>query len=413
LNVRDLLERRVTEDPEKAFCWFQNQPLDFATLDRNVNRSANVLREYGVRKGDRVGLFLGNCPEFLYLWFALAKIGAVMVTADLNFNKEKLGYVLRHCDANVVVLGEDLFFYHVFEERDFSVVKNRIWHGGKAALPDSFHCLSDLMERANEEAPERVQVDDQDLLGIRYTADCKGRPKGVMVSHRCYAHSAQVLADEVIGCATEDVFLVILPLSQAKVHSLIPLCSLYTGRPLVLEEKFVPSRFLDLIRHYGVTVFIGTDRMMDVLMRLPEQDRDFDNPLRLAFGEGVSQSQETWKRLRQRFNVKVVEGYGLAETVGFCLCNRLHNAKTGSVGRPSDGYDATVWDANNQEIPLGDVGEIVVRHRETCSMFSGYYKQSDRTAEAWDGGWFHTGDEGYKDEDGYFYLVNGEVEGKK
>jgi crotonobetaine/carnitine-CoA ligase len=404
VNVNDLLEKRTMTDGRKPFCWFQGQPIDFMSLAQSVNRSVNSLGEFRLEKGDHVCLFLPNCLEYLYLWLALAKIGVVIVTADINLDREKLRHVIHHCDAKLIVLDEDTYLNHAFVETDFAAVKNKIWHGKRGKPPSGFVSLSDLTESADGETHANAQVNAKDLLGIRYTRDHRGLPKGVMMSHESCVRSVQFLSDAILSCGEEDVFLITQQLSQGGVYSLIPLCSLYTGRPTVLEESFSPTNFLDQIKKYRVTIFGYTGELLKRLSEQPELHDDFDNPVRVAFGEGAP--PDLWEKFEERFNLRILEGYGLAETEGFCLCNSLNNSKVGSVGRPTHSFDVNIWDANNQEIPLGYPGEIVIQDRGISPMFSGYYKQRDKTMEAWEENWFHTGDTGYQDEEGYFYVVN-------
>jgi crotonobetaine/carnitine-CoA ligase len=180
--------------------------------------------------------------------------------------------------------------------------------------------------------------------------------------------------------------------------------SLRSTRPFVLRERFSASKFFNEIRQYGATVFNYIGGMLTMLIKQPERENDAENPARATFGGAAP--REIWRDFEKRFGVTIIEGYGLTESGGVCLCNPPHRIKVGSIGKPTSFCDVTIWDDNHREVPTGATGEIVVRPKRPDAMFLGYYKQPDKTQEAWEGGWFHTGDRGYQDQDGYFFFVD-------
>lgn len=225
-----------------------------------------------------------------------------------------------------------------------------------------------------------------------------------MISHFNYINTGHVWTKDIIDYRADDVFFTTLPLFHANAQMFTTMGSLVSGRSYVLRERFSASRFFDEIRQYGATIFNYIGEMLTMLMKQPEREDDSNNPARLTFGGAVP--PDLWQNFEKRFNVKIIEGYGLTESGGVCLCNPPDQIKEGSIGKPSRFCDVTIWDEDNREIPFGETGEIVVKEKIPSSMFLGYYKQPDKTEEAWIGGWFHTGDRGYKDEDGYFYFVD-------
>ncbi len=404
MAFRETFEKRVERDGKKPFVFFRDQVIDYFTLQGKVHRAANLLRELGVRKGDPVCLFLPNCLEFLYLWFGLAEIGGVMVPLDINLRGEGLKYIINHCDAQSIIVNERLLGTYSTIERDLKRIKHRIWHGDADPPGDDFLFLSRLMEEAEEKAPPPLAIRGEDPLGILYTSGSTGPPKGVMISHFNYLNSGEIWAKDVIHARPDDIFFTTLPLFHANAQMLTTMGSLLCGHPFVLRERFSASRFFDEIRQYGATIFNYIGRMLAMIMKQPERADDADNPARAAFGGAPSQM--IWRGFEKRFKLTLVAGYGLTESGGVCMCNPLGGIKEGSIGKPLRHSDATIWDENNMEVPIGQNGEIVVKERVPYSMFLGYYKQPDKTKEAWEGGWFHTGDRGYRDENGYFYLID-------
>lgn len=404
MRIRKLLEGKAETHEEAPFLYFRDQIIDFATLDRNANKAGNLFRELGVKKGDHVCLFLPNCPEFIYLWFGLAKIGGVMVPININLRGEGLKYIINHSDAKMIVLNEQFYDAYTFMEKDLSVIEQKIWHNENAPPPKNFHSLKDLMETAGDKAPPTIEIKDGDPLGIIYTSGTTGPPKGAMISHFNYFNTAQVWINEILQCRVDDIFFTTLPLFHANAQMYSSMGALCSGRPYVLREKFSASRFWDEMRQHRATIFNYIGGIINILMKQPEQEDDSDNPARIAFGAAAP--KEIWLNFEKRFNVKIIEGYGATENGAIPLCSLPDHTKVGSIGKPTSIADVKIWDKNNHEVPIGQNGEIVVKEKVPYSMFLGYYKQPDKTEEAWVGGWFHTGDEGYKDEEGYFYFVD-------
>jgi crotonobetaine/carnitine-CoA ligase len=363
-----------------------------------------MLTELGIRKGDHVCLFLPNCPEFLYLWFGLAKIGGVMVPLNVSLRGDGLKYIINHCDAKWIFVNERLYDPYAFVEKDLVGIEKRIWHSEGATAPEGFGSLDVLMEAADENSPSTVDIADGDPLGIIYTSGTTGPPKGAMISHFNYLNTGKVWTEDTLQYRNDDVYFTTLPLFHANAQMFTTMGSLHSGRPYVLRERFSASKFFDEIRRYGATIFNYIGGMLTMLMKQPEREDDTDNPARITFGGAAP--RELWEDFEKRFNLTIIEGYGLTESGGMCLCNPPDNIKVGSIGKPISFCDVAIWDENNQEVPKGESGEIVVKEKTPYTMFLGYYKQPDKTDEAWDGGWFHTGDRGYEDENGYFHFMD-------
>jgi carnitine-CoA ligase len=404
MNIRELIEQRAQTDTTRPFMVFRDQVIDFGTLQQNVNKTANVLADMGVGKGDHVCLFLPNCPEFIYIWFALAHLGGVMVPLNIHLRGDGLTYIINHCDAKWIILDESLYDEYASVEKDLLNLQQRIWRGAPESTPDHFISLQTQLEKADTTAPQPAMVKDSDTLGIIYTSGTTGRPKGAMVTHFNYINTARVWIEDIIKCREDDIFFTALPLFHANAQMFTTMGSLFSGRPFVLKEKFSASRFLDEIRQTKATIFNYIGGILTILMKQPDLESDAKNPLRIAFGGAAP--KEIWRDFERRFKMTILEGYGSSENSALPLCNPPEAIRVGSIGKPTRIADVTIWDENNQEVPIGDIGEIMVKEKIPHSMFSGYYKQPDKTAAAWDDGWFHTGDSGYMDEDGYFYFVD-------
>jgi carnitine-CoA ligase len=404
MTFRELLELRTEKDGKRPFLLFRSNFVDFATLDRKANQVANFFRDLGVKKGKHVCLLLPNFPEFLYLWFGLVKLGAVMVPLNTRLRENKLAYIINHCDAEWIVVNEALYYAYTFIEEDLKNIKQKIWHSEYTPTPKTFHSLDNVMDSADESAPPAVDIKDEDPLAILYTFGTGGPPKGSMINHFNYINTGRVWAEDIIDYRQDDIVFSTMPLFHANAQMLTAMSCLVSGRPYVLGERFSPSVFFDEVRQYGATVLHLTGSMIAKLMGQPERENDSDNPARIASSMGTP--REIWENFEKRFNLKILEGYGVTECGVACLSNTPKDRKIGSIGKPTRFCNVTIWDGNGQKIPAGQTGEIMVKEKIPHSMFLGYYKQPDKTEEAWEGGWFHTGDRGYKDGDGYFFFID-------
>ena len=217
MTFKELLEMRAEKEWEKPFLYFRDQVIDFGTLDRNVNKAANLLKELGVEKEDHVCLFLPNCPEFLYLWFGLAKIGGVMVPLNVHLRGEGLEYIINHCNAKCIFVNESLYDAFARVEKNLSHIEQRVWHSEDAPPPEDFHGLNKLMETAEDKAPATVDIKDSAPLGIIYTSGTTGPPKGAMLNHFNYINMGKIwVEDKVKGDHTQGSNFIVLLLDRSK-----------------------------------------------------------------------------------------------------------------------------------------------------------------------------------------------------
>jgi crotonobetaine/carnitine-CoA ligase len=259
------------------------------------------------------------------------------------------------------------------------------------------------MEEVTDEAPPVQDIKDEDPLGIFYTSTPPPMLRGVAISHFNYINAGKTWAQDVIHCKEEDILLTTLPLSHANAQMFTVMGSLCSRRPFVLKERFSALHFIDEIRRSKATVFNHVDDMLQSVLRSTQPGIDLGNTIRAAFGGKLPAEVRT--EVQNRYHMTCIEGYGHIESGGLCLFTTRGNNKPGAVGRPADFCQVAIWDQNNQEVPRGDTGEIIVKEKVPHTLFLGYYKQPDKTAEAMENGAFHTGDEGYEDEDGNFYVV--------
>ncbi|MBD1380991.1 ATP-dependent acyl-CoA ligase [Metabacillus arenae] len=393
------------EDPHKEWLFFEEQIYTFEELNRNVNRVANILSTLEVSKGDKVAIIMANSPEFLNTWFALAKIGAVMVPINTTTKGEMLAYILNHSDAKALFIHDEFYPLYLEIKNQLDNIQHVICVEG-ANLKNSKMALSyqELFKNSSDIFNADENVKRNDLMCILYTSGTTGLPKGVMLSHNSYFITGEYTAKYIYEFKNGDRIYTCLPLFHVNAQQVTTMPALLTKTPLVLAKKFSASNFWrDMVR-YEVTVFKFIGAMLSILYKQQENEFEHQHKVRLATGSPVP--KEIWKQCEKRYNIRLLEGYGSTETATACLYNTLQEFRIGSCGKPLPHFDVRIFDENDRELPANQPGEIVVKAFEEHVLMKGYFKMPDKTEEAMRGGWFHTGDRGYRDEDGYFYFVD-------
>jgi crotonobetaine/carnitine-CoA ligase len=393
MNLRQLWEDKAARNGDRTFLLFRDSRISYAEMHARSSRLANALRERGIRKGDTVAVMLGNGVEFFYVWFGLAKLGAVMVPINTANRGESLAYILHHSDAR-------LMFLDPRHRPTIDAVRARVPGleqlvevGGAAFAPWV-------------EGDDRLKVDedlaDGDVMAINYTSGTTGPPKGAMIPHAMYPLVGAAYASWV-EATRESVIYTCLPLFHANAQGLSTSGALAADCTLALGESFSATQFWNDCRRYGAHVFNYVGGMIPILMKQPERQDDADNPVKIAWGAAAP--RDIWRAFEARFGLTIVEGYGTTED-SIPLTNLPSACRMGSIGVPTDLAEVAIVDAEDRPLPPGQVGEIVVRPRVAYSMMLGYYKMPEETLRRARNLWWHSGDLGYTDSDGYFYFVD-------
>ncbi len=243
-----------------------------------------------------------------------------------------------------------------------------------------------------------------DTAVIIYTSGTTGRPKGAELSHFNLFFNAVYKADKLLKLREDDVGMAVLPLFHIFGQTTVMNASIYVGNTVAMVPRFEPEAALETIQSAGVTVFVGVPTMYQYLLRYPESGEYDTSSLRLGVSGGASMPVEVLKDFEDKFGVVILEGYGLSETSpGACFNRSAEQRKVGSIGVPFWGVEIKVVDENDEDLPVGERGELVLRGH---NVMKGYYKRPEATAEAIKNGWFHTGDVATMDEDGFFFIVD-------
>ncbi len=417
LNLAMLLENQARKHPEREAVVSGNVRLTYAQVDAMANQVAGGLTARGIRPGDHVALSCPNIPYFPVVYYGILKAGGVVVPLNVLLTPPEIAYHLNDSDAKAYVcfegtpelpLGQLGYegFSRAPECEHFILVT-----AGQAAPPQAVDrpTLSDLMkdQPTTFEMAERAADDTAVIL---YTSGTTGQPKGAELTHSNMLLNAIVSRDLYLRKLTgeRDVMLVALPLFHSFGQTVQMNAMFFHGGTLVLVPRFDPATVLDLFVKEKINFFDGVPTMFWALLNYVQQHEIATAPisehLRLCVSGGAALPVEVLHNFERTFNLMILEGYGLSETAPAISFNEMeYERKPGSIGRPLFATEMRLVDDNDQEVPVGERGEIVARGH---SIMKGYYSRPEATEEAMRGGWFHTGDIAYQDADGYFFIVD-------
>jgi crotonobetaine/carnitine-CoA ligase len=408
---RVLAERARTHGDRPFIEFLGERALTYAEADRQVNRLAHGLARLGVGQGDRVLLMLPNCVEFMLLWWAVNRLGAV----EVSVNNAYKGYFLEHLVANsggrvIVAAGEVLAHLAAVEARcpDLAIVVVRDDPRERPAPRPRFARLR-MLELgalpAERDDPPGVEVSHRDLSAIMYTSGTTGPSKGVMLPHAHCTLFAEATAN-LTRLTGDDAYFVATPLYHGNAPIMQVYPALLRGGRAIICPRFSASEWVEQIRATGATVTNLLGVMMDFIYRQPPRAGDREHRLRLVLGQPAPAAiVEDFKR---RFGIgRVLEYYGMTE-IGVVTMMPWDEPRPGSCGvAVSEWYELRVADPETDEpVPAGQVGELLVRPRAPWAFSQGYWGMPEKTVEAMRNLWFHTGDGLRQDAEGYYYFVD-------
>ncbi|MCX8043997.1 MAG: AMP-binding protein [Desulfobacterota bacterium] len=410
-TLRTFLEFRARTYQEKECLVFENKDghvirYTYRQLDEYATRYAGLLFSKGIRHGDKVVVHLRNCPEFLFSWFGLAKIGAVMVPTNVLSTAPELEHFINYSDA-VAVITEPDYATLVREVRpkcpklrELFLVRTVSWYPTAQLFPDMT-----LLHDPGADIPQlpSIPLHTEDDALIIFSGNTLARNSAVLLTH-ANALFAGIFGAQAMKVVPEDRHFIVLPLFH--VNGLFISCMpvLTAGATLIITEQFSASRYMEQVRRYEVTTSSLVGATVRMLLNQPPHELDSCNKLRLiAFAIPIS--DEEWERFEQRFHVRLCDLWGMTETLGATTINPIDGKfKRNCQGLPRLGNEVKIVDEQGHEQPPGTPGEIVVKGIPGRTIMKGYYKEPDTTQAVMRDGWLHTGDLGVMDEEGYFYF---------
>ncbi len=400
MNVSEMIDKNARRIPYRSAVISEDIHLTWQEFNQQVNRMGNSLRKLGVGKGDRVAMYLQNSPEYLVTYFALCKLGAIAVPFNIMYKSSEIAYILNNCRAEVLVALAPEADQYVVNIRDQIPSLRQIVVVGEPTSP-GLVTYRQLINDGEEEL-QSVECTPDDIVTILYTSGTTGQPKGAMLTHGNFWENAKLNGCYTLHVNDQDIFLTGTPFCHI-FFVLTVLGPMYKGAAIVTMPRFFPDKALELISKFKVTHFAGVPTMyIHMLQAHKKHQYDLSN-WRFAQSAGAAMPAEYISEIEKSFGVGFCECYGSTETSSTCTYGRLGHGKTGSIGLPADTWEVKIVDDNNTEVPPGEVGEIIVKGP---GLFKGYWDMPEASSAAFSGKWFHTGDMGQADEDGYLYIVD-------
>ena len=419
LNLGSVLDQQLIRGPARTAVVWNDIRLSYAQLSAMASQVAGGLRTMGIRPGDHVALLCPNLPYFPAAYFGILKAGAVVVPLNVLLRPREIAYHLRDSDSKAVLCFEGTPELPMAQmaKAGVDVVATCpdliVMTTDPAAMTspiDGTRTLAQLMHRQPPDFETHPAAPD-DTAVMLYTSGTTGQAKGAELTHLNMLMNAMVVREislPIIGGAVENIAAVTLPLFHSTGQTAQMNAVLYAGGTLVLLPRFDPAALLDVIKRERITHWVGVPTMYWALLEHARKNNvdvsTVAETLRLAVSGGAPMPVELMKAFEQTFNVRIVEGYGLSETAPVAAFNHLERpSKPGTVGQPVFGVEIRCVDDNDERVAAGMPGEVVIRGH---NVMKGYYKRPEATAEATRNGWFHTGDIGIVDDEGYLSIVD-------
>jgi long-chain acyl-CoA synthetase len=397
-NLRELVEMYQEERADQPCILWRDEEITYRQLNERVNRVANGLKSLGIKKGDVVSVYLPNCPDYYYVWFGIVKLGAIFGPINALFKGDEVRHVLSDSGAVAVVTSEILIDTIDAARESCPALRHVVCLEGEMGGASAY---VDLLKHPAELAP--VDIARDDLAAILYTSGTTGKPKGAMLSHWNYVWDTMAASELVPVPPGEGRLGLILPLFHANAQ-VTGLTQFLTGGSVAMWERFSPSDFWETVDRYQPRTFSAVPTMLSILLMAPIKEGLNIDCLDFVISGAAPLPVEIMQRFEQSFGLRILEGYGLTEGTCVSALNPFWGVrKPGSIGMPIRGQAMMIADDAMNELPAGEYGEIVVKGP---NVMRGYYNNPEATTETVVDGWLRTGDMGYVDEDGYFFIVD-------
>ncbi len=401
-NIREMIEKRSADSGDKAYLKFYDDVVTFRQFHERVSRFANGLKSIGVKKGDTVHVYMNNSPEFLYAALAANVLGAIAGPINCWWSAEEVKFLLNDSGGKFLVVDSAYYYNIEAIQHELAHLRHIVYHGEDT--PAGTVSYNALMQYPDTPGDTEILSDDDDFLF--YTSGTTGKPKGALLTHANALYAVMGIrsvlqSDEETG---DEVALIFLPLFH--VNAMMSLISaLYSGITIVLRTTFSASEFGEVVERYGVTFFSGVPAIYNILILIADDVKTHNlGSLRFGVCGAAPLAEETFKKFESTYGIKIIEGYGLTEGTVASTLNPLNGErKIGSIGKALPGQEVRVVDDNGKEVPVGETGEIVIRGG---AIMKRYHKRPEETAQTIIDGWLHTGDIGYVDDEGYFYIID-------
>jgi len=402
-TLYEIVQAHGSKHARRVALFEGEEKICYGELLERADRLAAFLFSKGVKEGDRVAIFMRNSPEFIYSIFAISKLGAVIVPVNTFLKEEEVSYILEDSGA-VVLLASQTHRKVVEASRARELCRFVLWEGDPEAVDEADTLYSEIWGMVQEDVAQVPRSLD-DTAVIFYTSGTTGKPKGAMLSNRNILSNADS-GRRTINVTAKDRAIVFLPMFHSFTFSIGVILLLYVGASIVIIKSLQPfSNIFKQTLMKRVTIFFGIPDVYNALAKakLPWYFMWF-NCIRAFISGAAALQPKTLDAMAQKFRrATLLEGYGLSEASPAVCMNTFEKQKAGSVGTALPGYEMKIVDVNMEELPRGEIGDIIVRGE---NVMQGYLNRPEATAESIVNGWLLTGDMGYMDEEGFLFIVD-------
>ena len=395
MNITHHLERASRLFPDKIALIFEGRDYTYQQLEQLVNCTANSLQTLGIKQGDRVGLFLPNIPEFIISYLGILKLGAIAVSLNVMLKSAEVRYILNDCTAKIVVTTAQLA--KEVQRDDLPFLEQLVIAEGQSEEGINFTSLL-----ANTSPVfSAVELEAKTPAAIVYTSGTTGFPKGATLSHSNIISNIYS-QNRCCGMKPHDRMLLYLPLFHCFGQNAILNSALNICATIILQRRFKLEQVINTITAKKITMFFGVPTVYIKLLNADISAQDL-NSVTYYFSAAAPMPEEISRRWQQRYGLVIHEGYGLTETSPCACYNNDLKYQQGSIGTPIENVEVKIVNSQGQSLPPGELGEIAIKGP---NVMLGYWNRPEDTASVIKNGWFHTGDIGCMDAEGYFYIVD-------
>ncbi|UOD34250.1 long-chain-fatty-acid--CoA ligase [Deferribacteraceae bacterium V6Fe1] len=398
-SIADMFLTVAKKKGSKKYIFFEDKVYKFSQTRDLVIKYANALKEQGLKKGDRVGVLLENSPEFIFSIFAIFLNGAVAVPINTFLKDEEISYILNNCEAKFLITSDN-FWEEVKDLNVPSLVNKFSFQDGNLTN------LSKVAEgqTLDFEVPE---MDLEDIAILIYTSGTTGNPKGAMLTHMNLLSNVDA-CNKAFKIKNNDRFLLFLPMFHSYAFTTCIMLPTFVGCSIIILKSVMELKkksFKNVLLFKRPTFFLGVPQVFTALSKakLPGWFIKFLYPVRIHVSGGAPLPEEILKEFESKFKRPIIEGYGLSEASPVVAVNRLEEQRPYSVGPALPGVEVKVVDDNEEELPVGQVGELIVKGP---NIMKGYWGLPEVTKMTVKNGWLFTGDMARLDEDGFIYIVD-------
>lgn len=406
-SVAEMFTCRAQEIPGKNHIIYYDQKITYAQTNERANKVANYFKEQGVRKGDIVSLMISNSPEIYYVMLGAQKIGAVAGIINFALVGPEIAHVLDDSMPKVVFVGSEFLssFTMAYEQATHKPIIVEVKTGETHNFNIAKHTLFDIFKHYST-GESLVPQKPEDPFLLLYSSGTTGRPKGILLSNKGQLEICHDMS--VIGLITSDneTMLILLPMYHINPIGVWTFPMTFAGQTLCIRKTFSPADFWPAIIENEITILMGVPAMYNyVNYSIDASTIDMSKlKLKYAFCGAAPLPVDLIKGFKEKFNVEIIEGYGLTEGIGVSCANPPNGKrKPGACGLGLQGQEIEIFDFNGKIVPAGEKGEVCIKGPNTMIE---YLNNPDATKETLVDGWLHTGDIGYMDEEGFLYIVD-------